>query len=182
MCPEVVTPSERPTCCLSIYLPPSALGAVDSGSLTTVHACLRDPVGHKPRSDGVIRPGRFGATPAEELFAVYRKHHPHVVTGESTPGYPDRLAYAVGVHRNLEEVIPLAHLHGDPYHPSPPSRQGCPDRAGVSPEVRFVWELGRVAFWGRKMGEEGRRGHPAPRRSMARRRPRGQQTSECRSM
>src|SRR4028119_49262 len=124
MCLEVVMPSGSPTWCLSIYLPPSALGAVDSVSLTTVYASLRDPVGHMPLPAEVIRPDRFGATPAEELFAVYRKHHPHVVAGESAPGYADRLAYAIGVHRHLEEVIPLTYLHGNPYHPSPPSRQG----------------------------------------------------------
>jgi hypothetical protein len=107
----------------------------------------------------------------EEAFGVYGEHHPHVAAGVLPLHDAHRPAYALGLHSHPEEGGPFAHLHGDLYHPSPPSRRTL---CGVSGR-----ELGRVAF-GVMDGERERSSHPNPSSWTAYRRRRRQQINECR--
>src|ERR687894_1074096 len=86
------------------------------------HGRLSDPMGQKPHRAAAIRLD-LPRSPDEEILGVYGEHHPHVAVGVASLHDAHRPVYAVCPHAHPEAGSPFAHLQGDLYHLSLPSRK-----------------------------------------------------------
>src|SRR5918997_2325837 len=93
------------------------------GTRSTPLPCLSNPMGKKPLPAAAFRLD-LPLSPDEEILGVYGEHHPHVAVGVASLHDAHRPVYAVCPHPHPEAGGPFAHLQGDLYHLSLPSREG----------------------------------------------------------